>query len=111
MAAQHFLNTPPKASGAANNADTVATETIITGQNDRITGSVFCDRAGTLYIEQSGDNQNWDISTSYPITAGDGSGFSEEIILAYARVRFKNTSASDATVLRLFVRTTSAGAR
>lgn len=111
MAAQHFLNTPPKASGAANGADTVATETLNIGLADRITGSVFCDQAGTLFIEQSGDGANWDIQTSYPVSANDGTGFSEEAILAYARVRFANTSASDATALRVYVRTTSAGPR
>src|SRR3954469_18571434 len=104
MAAQHFLNSPPKASGAANGADTVATESFQIGQADRIAGSVFSDQAGTVRIEQSGDGQNWDISTSHPVTAGTGLAFSEEAILAYGRVRFTNTAGTDASTFRLYAR-------
>lgn len=105
MAAQHFSK------GPVGNGDTVAVGPIQTGLHDRITGAVFSDQPGTLLIEQSGDNDHWDIQTSYPVTANDGTGFSEEAVLAWARVSFENTGPSDTTEFRLFVRTTSAGSR
>lgn len=110
MAAQRFVNTLPKANGTAGGADTVST-TIGAGLADRIVGSVFCDKDGVLSIQQSGDGQNWDINTTYNITANNGNGFSEEALLAYAQVTFHNTTASDATVFRLYVKTTSSGVR
>lgn len=57
---------------------------------DRITGSVFADQAGTVYIEQSANGTNWDISTDYAVTASDGKGFSEEVLLPYVRIRYTN---------------------
>jgi hypothetical protein len=111
MAAQHFSGGPVKATGDPGGGDVVTVGPIVTGQHDRLTGAVFSDKAGTLLIEQSGDQQHWDIQTSYPITANDGTGFSEEVVLAFARVSFINTANTDTTEFRLFVRTTAAGSR
>lgn len=84
---------------------------LLSGLADRITGSVFADQVGTIFIEQSGDNgNNWDIQTSYPIPANDGSGFSEEILLPWVRIRVVN-GATNQGALRVFVRMTSAGSR
>lgn len=80
------------------------------GLADRITGSVFADQTGTIYIEQSGDGTNWDISTNYPVVASTGSGFSEELVLPYVRVRYVNGGTQQG-VFRLFVRMTSQGSR
>lgn len=79
------------------------------GLADRITGSVFADQAGTIYIEQSGDGgTNWDVSTSYALSAGASSGFSEEILLPYVRVRYVN-GATNQGAFRIFARMSAAG--
>ena len=83
---------------------------LIPGLADRVVGSVFADEAGTIYIEQSPDFTNWDISTSYAVAASDGKGFSEEIILSFVRIRYVN-GGTDQTEFRLTVRMTSAGPR
>jgi hypothetical protein len=80
------------------------------GLADSITGSVFSDQACTLLIEQSGDGVNYDVSTSYTVTAGDGKGFSEEVILPYVRVRVVNGGTNQGA-FRLFARMTAAGSR
>lgn len=69
-----------------------------------ISGAVFSDQAGTVYIEQSGDQVNADISASYTTTANEGQGFVEQLLLPYVRLRFTNTSASNQTTFRLFNR-------
>ena len=65
-----------------------------------ITGSVYASVEGTVYIEQSEDQENWDISTSYEVESHDGKGFKEELFLPWVRVRYVNGSASQ-TVFRL----------
>jgi hypothetical protein len=79
-----------------------------TDRADRITGTVFSDQAGTLFIEQSSDGTNWDVSTSVPVTANDGSGFSEELVAPQVRLRYVN-GATLQTSFRLFSRFSSAG--
>jgi hypothetical protein len=80
------------------------------GLSDRVKGMVFSDQNGTIYIEQSADGgANWDVSTSYAITGGDGSGFSEELVGPVFRVRF--VPAVDTTEFRISVNTSSAGPR
>jgi hypothetical protein len=77
---------------------------------DSITGMVFCDVAGTLFVEQSADaGKNWDVSTSYPIVANDGSGFKEDLVGPWYQIRF--VPSADASVFRLAARTSSAGSR
>jgi hypothetical protein len=68
----------------------------------RIVGSVFANQAGTLYIEQSPDNTNWDIVDSFSVSANVGLGFSVEKVVPYARVRYVN-GATAQTVFRLYV--------
>ena len=68
----------------------------------RITGSVFADQSGTLYIEQSPDSSNWDVVDSYPISANTGIGFSVEKVAEYIRTRYVNGGVAQ-TVFRLFV--------
>ena len=71
-------------------------------ETGRIVGSVYADVDGTLYVEQSPDNSNWDIVDSFSITGGSGIGFSVEKVAQYARVRYVN-GATDQTVFRLYV--------
>ena len=73
-----------------------------------ISGSAFADQPGTLYIEQSGDLINADISASYPVPANTGSGYVEQLLLPYVRLRFTNTG-SNQTVFRLYSRFIIAG--
>lgn len=80
----------------------------ITDRADNISGAVFADQAGTIYIEQSGDGTNWDISSSYPVTANNGSGFTENLLLPYVRLRYVNGGTAQGT-FRIFGRFTSAG--
>lgn len=80
------------------------------GLADRVTGVVIADQAGNIFIEQSGDQTNWDLSTTYPIVANTALKFSEEIILPWVRIRYVN-GATPQTVFRLFSRMTSAGPR
>lgn len=80
------------------------------GLADRITGSVFSDQVGTIYIEQTPDGVNWDISTNYAVAVNSGIGFSQEILLPKVRVRFVN-GATNQGVFRLYARLSSAGSR
>lgn len=81
-----------------------------TGYADNISGMVFADQAGTLYIEQSADGTNFDISTSYSVTASDGKGFSEPLYGAYVRLRYVNGGTNQGS-FRISARYTSAGSR
>jgi len=72
---------------------------LITG---RLIGSVFADKAGTLYVEQSPDNTNWDVVDSYSISADAGIGFSVEKVAEYIRVRYVNSGVAQ-TVFRLYI--------
>jgi len=75
-----------------------------------LSGSVFADQAGTIYIEQSGDGTHWDLSTNYAVSASDGSGFKEEVILPWGRIRFVNGAAAQGT-FRLFTQVQPDGNR
>ena len=87
---------------------TYTSPTLLTDRADNISGVVFADQTGTIYIEQSADGQNWDLSTSYPVTANDGNGFSESLLAPFVRVRYVN-DATGQGAFRLAARFTSAG--
>jgi hypothetical protein len=67
-----------------------------------ITISVFADQPGTLYIDQSPDNSNWDISEAISVSANVGQGIVRELAARYVRVRYVN-GATAQTVFRLYV--------
>lgn len=67
----------------------------------RITGTVYSDQAGTLYIEQSPDGTNWDTATSLSVSAATATSFSVEVVAPYARLRYVN-GATAQTVFRLY---------
>lgn len=77
-------------------------------RHDTVAGSVFADQEGTIYIEQSADGVNWDISTSYSVTASDGKGFNESLLLPYWRIRYVNGS-EDQENFRLSANTQAGG--
>lgn len=83
---------------------------INTGREDYVVGMVFANQAGNIFIEQSMDGTNWDLSTTYAVTAGDGKGFKEEVFAPYVRVRYVN-GATPQTAFRLTVRLSSAANR
>lgn len=67
----------------------------------KITGTVFADQAGTLYIDQSSNGTNWDLSTSVAVTASAGVGFSIALVATSARLRYVNGAIAQ-TVFRLY---------
>ncbi len=79
-----------------------------TDRADAITGAIYSDVVGTIIIEQSGDGENWDISTEYDVAADDGKGFSEPLYLPWVRIRYINGSGAS-TATRIFSRFSSAG--
>jgi hypothetical protein len=64
--------------------------------------SVFADQPGTLYIDQSPDGTNWDVSESISVSANAGQAISREIVARYVRVRYVN-GATAQTTFRLYV--------
>jgi hypothetical protein len=80
------------------------------GREDWVVGMVFADQAGNIYIEQSMDGINWDLSTTYAVAANDGKGFKEELFGPYVRVRYVN-GATPQTAFRMTARLSSAGNR
>jgi len=101
-----FLNSTTPLAGNG----TVTLGPVNTQLSDRIVGSVFADVAGTLYIEQSFDGTNFDISTSISVPANDGTGFSEELVAPNVRLRYVNGAAAQ-TAFRVYARFSSSGAR
>lgn len=65
-----------------------------------LTGHVYSDQAGTLYIEQSGGGTNWDRLDSVAITATTPAKISVDILSRYVRLVLVN-GATAQTALRL----------
>ena len=92
------------------------TEIWVSGTNqsdtyDTITGIIKASHSGILFIEQSSDGTNWDVSTSNTFAAGVGEGVSETIYAPLWRVRIENNSGSDQTYLRASFRSAASGTR
>jgi len=64
--------------------------------------TVFANQAGTLYIEQSPDGTNWDVTESISVSANVGEAVVREIAARYCRVRYVNGAAAQ-TVFRLYI--------
>jgi len=75
---------------------------------DNVTGLVFANPGGTLYIEQSADGSNWDLSESVTVVANTGQGFSKSVFAPFVRLRYVNGGA-DQTVFRISGKFSSAG--
>ena len=98
---------------------TLTTDPLLTLTNDRFTGSVYAyssgGAGGKLYVDQSPDGTNWDISNftkggDYTVADSTATGFSEEIILPYVRLRYVATT-NVPTTFRLFGRSANAGTK
>ena len=50
----------------------------------------FADQAGTMYIEQSHDNSNWDYSTDVALAAGATEALKQAIFARYVRPKYVN---------------------
>jgi len=59
----------------------------------------FADVDGTIYIDQSHDNANWDYSESTSLTGGAGSKLSSRVVSRYTRIRYVNGAVAQ-TVFR-----------
>lgn len=66
-----------------------------------ITGTIESSTNGTLFIEQSGDGTDFDLSSSYEITGGQGEGFVLPLLAPHFRIRFHNEGGNQ-TTLRIF---------
>jgi hypothetical protein len=91
------------------NAGTVTLD-LGAGREDWVVGMVFADQPGNIFIEQSMNNVNWDLSTTYAVSANDGKGFKEEVFAPFVRVRYVN-GATPQGAFRMTARLSSAGNR
>ncbi len=81
----------------------------LTERHDTVAGTVYADKSGVLHIQQSADGTNWDIDTSYSVSASDGKGFSEALLAPFWRVVFDNDSGDDQGVFRISAHTIASG--
>lgn len=75
---------------------------------DNISGAVFSSHAGTLHIQQSADNTNWDIDDTVAVTANTPVKFNQSLYFPFIRLTYNN-GATPQTAFRCFARFTSAG--
>ena len=69
-----------------------------------IVGSVYSDRNGTLYVEQTEDGVNYDIQETLAYVAGALQGWYTPVLAPNARVRFTNAAGAATTTFRLVAR-------
>jgi hypothetical protein len=67
-----------------------------------IVGTVFSDQPGTVSIQQSFDNVNFDVHTNFGVTGGVGEGINVTLIAPFDQVVYTNDSEPQ-TVFRLYV--------
>lgn len=84
-------------STALTSGSTYTSPTFNTDRYSEIDGAVFADQAGNIFIEQSGNGTNWDVSTTYAVTASTGKFFSEKVVLPFFRVRYVNGGTGQGT--------------
>jgi hypothetical protein len=79
-----------------------------TDRADNISGLIWADQAGTLFVEHSGDGVNWDLSTSIAVVASTGKAFNEPLYTPFVRLRYVNGGVAQGA-FRVNARYTSAG--
>lgn len=81
------------------------------GTFDTVKGFVFSDTAGTIHIDQGTRDSTgtifWDVDSSYPVLASDGTGFSEDLVAPLWRIRF--IQAGTQTAFRLHASAVAVG--
>lgn len=75
-----------------------------TNAAQNITGSIYVDQSGVLKIQQSFDQQNWDLSQNIVVQAKEGKGFDLPLIAPYVRIVYEN-GLTNQGIMRLFART------
>lgn len=65
--------------------------------------SFLADQDCTIYVEQSPDGTNWDISDSFAFYTPNGSGNTIQLVASYYRIRVTNTSPTATTYFRMQV--------
>lgn len=88
---------------------TWTSDIIEVGLEDSIAGSVWADQVGTLFVEQSNDLTNWDVSISHAVTASTSTPFNDPVYLPFARLRYLNGGVNQG-VFRVNARPRAAGA-
>jgi len=88
---------------ALGSGSTYTGDSVEVDKYTRLCGTVIADQDGTVYIDQSSDGSNWDYTSSFDFTAGNGLAFSVEVIAPYGRLRVTNTSGSAQTYLRAYM--------
>lgn len=77
---------------------------IQTQKAEKIGGSIYSEKGGTLFIQQSFDGGlHWDISVEKTITAGTAATIEQALIAPYAQVKFVNGT-EESKEVRLFAR-------
>lgn len=103
----HFVGTETPL-GAAT---TWTSDTAMRNTFDTVKGTVFSDTAGVLHIQQGFRDATgtirWEVDSTYTVTAGDGSGFSEELVAPLWRIQF--VQAGTNAVLRIYAAANAAG--
>lgn len=90
---------------ALGGAGTYTSASFATSSATKIVGTCLADQPGTLYVEQSQDGTNWDVSSSFPVNTDPNSRgleFIVEIAAPYGRARYVNLATAQ-TVFRLYV--------
>lgn len=91
--------------GTVEGKGEVILQSLQTEKSEKVTGSIYSEQAGTIFVEQSFDGEaHWDISSEVAIVAKTAKSFEVNVIAPLARVRFVNSSASEIKQLRFFAR-------
>jgi hypothetical protein len=89
---QNFTTSTPLGSSASYTGAT------IDGLNfKRLSGKVFANVAGNLYVEFSDDGINWDRISSYAVSAGTPIKYDEVIVTQCIRVVYVNGASAQGT--------------
>jgi hypothetical protein len=86
-----------------NNGITFTGDSFSVEEYAAIVISLYADQDLTLYVDQSLDGTNYDISESQGYASSDAKGFEFKVIGRTARIRINNDSGANTTVLRAHV--------
>lgn len=101
-------STPLKASSEEDGNEWVS-QVGMRERHDTLAGSVFTDKAGKAFVEQSSDGVDWDISDEIAVEANKGEIINVALVLPYWRLRVENTTDEDQGTLRVSVTTQAGG--
>ena len=89
---------------------TLTTQSISVKNADAVRGAVYSNQAGKVYIDQSSNNIDWDV-TNYSagadisVSASTGKGFKEDLLLNHVRLRYTYSGSTVPTTFRLLAKT------